>query len=72
MTFASHEHISMTEEFIQCVKLLIPNIPKNIEKSGSLTDVNSMTSHYARMDYEDDVAFMRDFMRMFPLHFDAI
>jgi len=64
VTFASHEHISMTEEFVQCVKLLIPNIPKNIEKTGSLTDMTSMTSHYARMDYEDDVEFLRDFMQL--------
>uniref|UniRef100_A0AC34Q3I6 Importin N-terminal domain-containing protein n=1 Tax=Panagrolaimus sp. JU765 TaxID=591449 RepID=A0AC34Q3I6_9BILA len=64
VTFASHEQISQTKEFTEAVKLLIPVIPKNTEKIGSLTDMTSLTSHYARMDYEDDVEFSRDFTQL--------
>uniref|UniRef100_A0A7E4VPR8 Importin N-terminal domain-containing protein n=1 Tax=Panagrellus redivivus TaxID=6233 RepID=A0A7E4VPR8_PANRE len=64
VTFANHEKISQSPEFMACVKHVVANIPKNIEKIGSLTDNASLTSHYARMDYEDDVEFQRDFMQL--------
>jgi exportin-5 len=67
VTFASHEQISKTKEFIAAAKPIIAQIPKNVEKVGSLNDdVNSTsaTSYYARMDYEDDVEMSRDFIQL--------
>uniref|UniRef100_A0AC35FWD0 Importin N-terminal domain-containing protein n=1 Tax=Panagrolaimus sp. PS1159 TaxID=55785 RepID=A0AC35FWD0_9BILA len=64
VTFASHEQISKTKEFIAAIKQVIPHIPKNVEKMGSLDDTTSMTSYYARMDCEDDVELQRDFIQL--------
>uniref|UniRef100_A0A914Y819 Exportin-1/Importin-beta-like domain-containing protein n=1 Tax=Panagrolaimus superbus TaxID=310955 RepID=A0A914Y819_9BILA len=64
VTFASHDQISKTKEFVAAVKQVIPHIPKNVEKLGSLDDRTSMTSYYARMDCEDDVEFQRDYIQL--------
>ena len=63
VTFASHEKIFVTEEFMAAAKQIITQLPKNLEKVGSLSDKTSLTSYYAQMDYEDDVEFQRDFIR---------
>uniref|UniRef100_A0A914BXV3 Uncharacterized protein n=2 Tax=Acrobeloides nanus TaxID=290746 RepID=A0A914BXV3_9BILA len=64
ITFVVHDEISKTDEFIRCIVEILPHVPQIMERVGSINETSSLTSHYSRMDYEDEYGYMHDFTQL--------
>jgi hypothetical protein len=64
VTFSTHTEIGKTREFISCIQQILTFIPRSMEKVGAPSETDGLTSHYSRMDYEDDMEFFHDYIQL--------
>uniref|UniRef100_A0A0N5C7B2 Xpo1 domain-containing protein n=1 Tax=Strongyloides papillosus TaxID=174720 RepID=A0A0N5C7B2_STREA len=57
--------IAKLPQFVQLMEINLTNFVKYMEKIGSISkNDNDITSHYNRMDYDNEIDFTRDFIQL--------